>query len=768
MAGLSTSVSIQDQMTAPLMRIINSMNATISSFEQMQKASDASFDNSSFDSARAEIDQTTVAVEELNAAIVETASVQIDNPYSEITEEVNRANEGIINNRNSQEDFNNEMQKGGNNASNLTKKIMGTVAAYAGIQTLKNAINLSDELTQTASRLNLMNDGLQTTKDLQNMIFLSAQRSRGSFQATADAVGKLGLNAGEAFESTAEIVAFSEQLNKQFAIAGTETSAMKGAMTQMVQALGSGVLRGDELNSIFEAAPTIIQTIADYMEVPIGSIKEMASEGQLTADIVKNAMLSAAEETNAKFETIPRTFGDIGTSIKNTALMAFQPILEKINEIANSEAMTMFIDGVTDAMIIVSGIVMGIMDGVAMVGSFIADNWSIISPIIYGIIAALVVYGAYLAITKGMEIASAIASGAMAVGKGLVAAATVLATGATWAQTTAQMGLNGAMYACPIVWIVGLIIALVAAIYAGVAIFNKFAGTSVSATGIIAGTFAVLGTFIWNQIKSIANYFISIAEFFVNVWNNPMYSVKALFVNLGNTILNFAISASECFEGVATNLANVFISAVNIAIGGINKLIAAMNKIPGVNIGEIGEFSALESLGITEGLKGIQDAMNDWLGEAPEDYTVLKKFEMSDLNDAWDKGYEFGEGIDEKISNFDPASLFDNNIPGPDDYTMDWGDYGNSGYESVPESSAGTAANTADIKDTLDITSEDLKYLRDIAEMETVNRFTTAEIKVEMTNNNKVENNMDLDGIVDYLTTGVNEALKQAAEGVHA
>lgn len=259
--------------------------------------------------------------------------------------------------------------------------IKGVVAAYATIQTAKMVIDVSDTLTQTTARLNMMNDGLQTTEQLQQMIFASAERSRGSYQATADAVSKLGLNAGDAFNSTQEIVTFAEQLNKQFVIAGTEVSAMEGAMTQLVQALGAGALRGDELNSIFEAAPPIIQTIADYMDVPVGKIKEMAAEGLITADIVKNAMLDAADETNAKFESMPKTFGQIWTSMQNQALMAFQPILQRLNKIANSKAFNTFVNNAVSALTVLAGALTTVFDIVVKVGAFFADNWSIIAPI---------------------------------------------------------------------------------------------------------------------------------------------------------------------------------------------------------------------------------------------------------------------------------------------------------------------------------------------------------------------------------------------------
>ena len=233
-------------------------------------------------------------------------------PLNEAPSTVSNTERYIRDNTDEQGRFNHAIDEGTQGAGDLMDMIKGAVAAYASVQTIGKVMDLSDQLTSTTARLNLMNDGLQTTQDLQNMIYLSAERSRGAYQATADAVSKLGLMAGDAFSSSEEIIAFTEQLNKQFTIAGTETAGIEAAMLQLTQAMGSGVLRGEEYNSILEQAPNIIQAIADYMEVPKGQLKDMAAEGEITAEIVKNAMFAAADETNAKFEAMPKTFRRFG------------------------------------------------------------------------------------------------------------------------------------------------------------------------------------------------------------------------------------------------------------------------------------------------------------------------------------------------------------------------------------------------------------------------------------------------------------------------
>ena len=340
--------------------------------------------NAELEQLRGQLDQAVQEQQNLNAA-VENMDVEAANQaYLRLSQTVSNTERYIRDNVDEQGRFNREIEEGTNEANSLTQTIKGAVAAYATIQTLSAALNLSDQLTSTTARLNMMNDGLQSTQDLQNMIYLSAERARGSYQATADAVSKLGLMAGDAFGSSEEIIAFMEQVNKQFTIAGTEAAGIDAAMLQLTQAMGSGVLRGEEYNSILEQAPNIIQAIADYLEVPKGQLKDMAAEGQITADIVKAAMFAAADDTNAKFEQMPKTFSQIWTSFQNTALMAFQPVLQRMNEIANSEAFQGFVNNAIEALSMVAGIALEIFDLLVGVAEIVGENWSWLSPIIYG------------------------------------------------------------------------------------------------------------------------------------------------------------------------------------------------------------------------------------------------------------------------------------------------------------------------------------------------------------------------------------------------
>ena len=638
--------------------------------------------------------------------------------------------------------LNQEIEAGTDRANGLMGAIRGAVAAYATLHTLSNAMGLSDQLVSTTARLDMMNDGLQTTQELQDMIFHSAERARGSYQATADAVSKLGLMAGDAFSSSEETIAFMEQVNKQFRIAGTEAAGIDAAMLQLTQAMGSGVLRGEEYNSILEQAPNIIQAIADYLEVPKGELKDMAAEGMITADIVKAAMFATADETNAKFESMPMTFEQIWTSFENHALMAFQPVLERMNEIGNSEAFQGIVDNAITALSVVAGLALEVFDLLIAGAQLLADNWSWLSPIIYGVAGALAVYGAYLAITKGLELGSAAAKGVMAVWEGIHAAAIWATTGATWAEVTAQNGLNAAMYACPIVWVIVLIIALIALFYAAVAAVNKFAGTSVSATGTICGVFMVAAAFIGNLFVALINFVIDI------------------FAVLWNFIAAFANFFGNVFTDPIGSIARLFFDLVDCILGLLESLASAIDAIFGSNL--------------AGAVSGWRDSLGGWVDETfGQGEEIMAKMDASSLHlgrfeykGAWDAGYSFGKGIDESIAEFDPASLFDTNIPDAGSYA-DLSGYG-AGMEGIGSGVEDIAGNTGAMADSMEITGEELKYLRDIAEQEAVNRFTTAEVKIEQTNHNTIKNGMDLDGVMSGMTDMMNEAIDISTEGVHS
>ena len=705
--------------------------------------------NSQLEQLRSQLDRAIQEQNNLNTAMQNMDVSGANAAYLQLSQTVGNTERYIRDNTDEQGRFNQEIQEGVSGAEGLMGTIKRVVGAYVGIQSVGKILNMSDELTQTTSRLDLMNNSFNEingtaneTSELVNMVYAAAQDAHGSLDSMASVVARFGNNARDAFGNSEEVVAFADLVQKQMTIAGASTQEAANAELQLSQALGSGVLRGDELNSIFEQAPNLIQNIADYLDVPIGKIRDMAADGEITGDIVKAAIFSAADDINAKFDEMPMTWGQIWQSMQNTAVMAFQPVLQRLNGMANSNAFQGFVDEAIEAMATTANIVLNIFDLVGSVAGFVADNWSMISPIIYGIAAALAVYGTYLAIVKGMEIASAAASAIHAVAMSAKIGITAALTGSTMAATAAQMGYNGALYACPIVWIIVLVVALIAIFYAAVAAVNHFAGTTTSATGLICGAFAIALAFIGNLFIGTVNTIIGIgvtlwnliANFvnaFALIFNNPIAGIEALFLSLFNFIV-------EVIESAARMLDAVFGSSLADAVAGFqNKVQAKVDAVITENGG-------------SEILKTVE--MSDY------------QFNRFDYGDAWNSGYNFGEKIDDKISNFSLADIFGKvDIPNPDDYTSSFSDaIANSGAGGNLDS---IADDTSAIKDSVDITDEDLKYLRDIAEQEAINRFTTAEIKLDMTNNNNVSSDADLDGIVDGMTTKVLEALEIVREG---
>ena len=401
-ARISQTAQGMDILPDAAVQDMNTMQQRLSAIQQRIQQIENNPVNVGADNANAELEQLRM---QLNQAIQEQNSLNqamqnmdvsaTNDAYLRLSQTVGNTERYIRDNVDEQGRFNQEISAGTQQANELTNTIKRAVAAYVSIQSVGKALNISDELVQTTSRLNMMNDGVQTTAELVNMVYAAAQDARGSFSQMADVVARFGNNAKDAFSSSEEVVAFADLIQKQMTIAGASTQEAANAELQLSQALGSGVLRGDELNSIFEQAPNLIQNIADYLDVPIGKIREMAADGELSADVVKAAIFSAADDINSKFNEMPMTWGQIWQSMQNTALIAFQPVLQRLNDLANSEAFQTFIQGAIEAMATLANILLNVFEVAASVGAFIGDNWSIIAPIIYGVIAAL---GAYLAI----------------------------------------------------------------------------------------------------------------------------------------------------------------------------------------------------------------------------------------------------------------------------------------------------------------------------------------------------------------------------------
>nr|WP_312985993.1 tape measure protein [Clostridioides sp.] len=752
-------------MTPALRGITNSMNIVISSLERMQRVSGNTIELESLRSARTELNN---------------AEIQI----RQVEQEITRAN-------NSQNNFNNSVRSGSSAFDGILGKAKQLFGIYALMRGVGSIMNISDTMTNTNARLSMINDGLQTNNELNKMIFQSAERSRSSYAGTAKIVSRIGMNAKDAFGSTREMVVFAEQLNKKFMIAGASTEEMNSALLQLTQGLGSGVLRGEELNAVFESAPNVIQSIADYMDVPIGKIRAMASEGMLTADIVKNALLASAKETDAQFAKMPYTFAQLFTSVKNHAFMIFGEIHKKIQKTFTSDHIKVFAQDFVDAMYVIGDSVynvassfLSIFDSqgfqqfatgaltaftliVQAVGSVfiiinnlintIMSGFPMIAPIIMGIVTAFMLYkGAVMALAISKMIAG-VSTQWFNFQMVQTAIAHDLATGATWRQIIAQYGLNAALYACPITWIIMGVIMLIAIFYAAVAAVNKFAGTTYSATGIIVGVIfaaaaaianifiAILNTVI-GVVGSIWNAMASVAEFFGNVFNDPVGSIIRLFMNMGNVVLDIIKSIASAMDTlVGTNLA-----------GGISKFQNTLQKFADDKLGK-------QSFKI-------------------ERFDASKyKIPRFEYGKAFNAGNKIGQGLENKAKD-----MFDINKWGADARDkLGLGDIYNDKYglgnlndmlANNPSAGAGgngnkpqrdTAANTAKMAKSMVASEEDLKYLRDVAEQEAITKMTSVELKIEMTNHNSINSELDLDGIVDHLGTVVEERMAVAAEGLH-
>lgn len=745
-ARISQTAQGMDILPDAAVQDMNTMQQRLSAIQQRIQQIENNPVNVGADNANAELEQLRM---QLNQAIQEQNSLNqamqnmdvsaANDAYLRLSQTVGNTERYIRDNVDEQGRFNQEISAGTQQANELTNTIKRAVAAYVSIQTVGKALNISDELVQTTSRLNMMNDGVQTTAELVNMVYAAAQDARGSFSQMADVVARFGNNAKDAFSSSEEVVAFADLIQKQMTIAGASTQEAANAELQLSQALGSGVLRGDELNSIFEQAPNLIQNIADYLDVPIGKIREMAADGELSADVVKAAIFSAADDINSKFNEMPMTWGQIWQSMQNTALIAFQPVLQRLNDLANSEAFQIFIQGAIEAMATLANILLNVFEVAASVGAFIGDNWSIIAPIIYGVIAAL---GAYLAI---MGIVNAITAISAAI-DATKAAADALAAGQTFLWTVQQYGLNAALAACPITWIIVLIIALIAIIFAVCNAIAKMTGIANSGFGVITGGVNVVIQFFKNLGLTVAN----------------------IALGIGNAIAALASNMMTAFHNAICSVQSWFYNLLSTALSVIEGICSALNKLPFVEFDYSGISSAAddyaakasEAAGNKEDYQSISDAFN-------EGFTTFDAFQDGWASDAFNAGAAWGDGIADKVSNFSLSDVFgQTDIPNVGDYTSGFNDaIANSG---VGDSIGNIDDNTGKIKDSLDVTEEDLKYLRDIAEQEAINRFTTAEINVDMSGmQNTVNSGDDIDGFMTKLTDSVNEAVDNMTEGVH-
>ncbi|HBH3610670.1 TPA: tape measure protein [Clostridioides difficile] len=782
MATIQTSIKIFDGMTPAFRNMTTSINTTINSLERLQQR----------------------LHNPLNAGSIQASQQSLNNIESILT----RIEQKIGRNTNEQENFNNKIRQGSEAGSLLVSKLKSIAGIYIGIKGIESITKAADTIASTKARLNLMNDGLQTTEQLNKMIYLSAQSARASYADTAAQVAKLGILAGDAFGSSAEVIKFTELMNKAFVIGGTSANEASAAMYQLTQAMGAGKLQGDEFRSIMENAPLLAAKIADAMGKTKDQLKELSSSGAITADVIRNALFKASNEIEKKFASMPITFSQALTMMKNDAYMIFSETLGKISgalqsvrfseivvsmrnvmiaissniydtlniikNILNSDFFSDFVQGITlGAVLIIQGLG-GITNAALSVVNVFAQNWNIIEPIVYGVAAAI---GIYTIAAIALAVANKVASLSAAWFNFQMTQTVImheLATGATWMQVAAQYGLNAALYACPLTWIVLGFIAVIAVVFVAVAAINKFAGTSLTVLGVIVGAvFAAVAT-IQNIMIGLLNGCIAVNEGITNGWNQCVYLMKQAIAKGVIFIIEKMASLNNSVNNAGNALGKAFIDGANIAIRGVNKLIDLINKIPGINIGKVGEATFTPVKADNSYIKQQIDSLNKWVGDAPEKIK-LDRMGYKDIGAEFQKGNALGtkwqNAITDKFKDtFDINKMLEDAKKklGLDDLwnkqnpLNNLGGFGGDLGKNVKD----TAGNTAKMAKTMDKSQEDLKYLRDIAEQETINRFTGVNIKIDMNNTNNINSEADVDGIVNVLTEKLNDAMVVSAEGI--
>jgi tape measure domain-containing protein len=779
---ISTSLKMFDMMTAPLVSVMNNIIKTVTVMDELANSANTEIhlDNSlnsvaeSANSSVNEINKATSAIDNMTNSA--NKSIKIDNTLDKMAQSANNAAMELnkttksfdsmanaMNNKvkpgtslkdiaqsankaaaemdklaqqqnkvnNSQQKMNNSMHQGHNHATSLMDSIKGVAAGMlaanivmSGVQSIGNGIEATDNYTNQNARLALINDGLQTQAELQQKIYQAAQRSRTAYGDTVASVAKLGLLAKDAFSSNDDAIAFAELMSKSFKISGASASEASNGMYQLTQAMASGKLQGDEFRSIMENAPMLAQAIANYTHKSMGDLREMSSEGKITSSVIRNSLLAAADDINSKFKSMPKTFASVWTSIKNGATVEFSGLMQNINGFLNSADGSALITGITNSISVMGAVLWGVLNVIMQVSSFMTSNWSWLSPIIWGLVAAFIAYNTVSFITNTIM-------GIQAIIKGTLAAATMLQSGATFAATVAQEGLNAALLACPITWIIIAVIALIAIFYAVVAAINHFAGTSISATGIIAGVFMESLAFIGNLfigafnliidlIGLLWNNFAAFGEFFANVFNDPIGSVVRLFSSMADVIF-----------GILQSIA----SAVDTLFG--SKL---ANSISGWR-------------------SGLKTMTTNLVGEAkiqiPKMDSNALHLDRFNYGDAYNSGYKWGQNVEDK---FDLSKVLNKGAFNPNDL-------GN--FDSLNFGGATANDHLKSIDDKIDVSNEHLEILRDLAEQESIQNFVSLSPSVQVTTGD-IKEEADINKIISKIETYMENQLVSSAEGVYS
>ena len=638
----------------------------------------------------------------------------------------------------SSQQLNSNLEQTSGIAGGLKGKLMGLGAGMLAGFSVKKIVEASDKNAQITARLNLISDDPETLK---KQIYASAQDARIAYTEAADGVAKLGLLAKDAFRNTDEVVMFSNLVGKSLKIAGADIQQADAAMLQLTQAMASGRLQGDEFVSVLENAPMIAQAIAKHMGVTMGQLKEMSSKGAITSNIIKAAVFSAADDINGKFAQMPMTWSDIWTQMSNYALFVSDGILKKVNQIANSQAFQKFLSGAQTGFGVLLKVADKTFNAVAGFAKIIIDNWSLISPVIYGVVTALTAYAAIQGVLTLLAWGHAAAEAIRSAGMIASQVATVMLTFATSGYAAAQATANTMAWSFPGTWLVAIIIGVIAAVVALIVAIVKWGTGTATVAGTVVGIFYWVGAAFYNVVAWIVNTAVGMANSFRGTINSMAQGAADVASSIANVFIDgfnlIARKAAEILNGIFDK-ARAFAGAIDGLMG--TNLSSAVNvKFTARQVGRVHLKAA--QLGMING--GNSQIM-----------------QPKDLGGAYNKGVGKGNewaaklgGVLDDISGITKGL----EIPGVGDAT--------GGGKGADPNNKKTADNTGKMAKQLEITEDDLKYLRDIAEQEYINKFTTAEIKIDMTNNATINTPEDANDFWKILIDGANEALETMAEG---
>lgn len=735
--AVSTTIALNDRMSGPLNKMMKSIEQTIRVMERMD-ASANNIDTAGLARARRSIENATADLARLQSAAGSAGRNGVgplNRMFGNLQGPVNAASNAV---------------------RNFFASFAGAAAAYLSLQGIQQGfskfVRTADEYVSAVARVSLINDGLQTQAELQDKIFRAAQRSGSAYVDMASSVAKLNLLAGDAFGSNDEAIRFSELMGKAFTVSGASTGERQAGMHQLTQAMASGRLQGDEFRSITENAPLLAHAIADAVGVSMGELRKLSSEGVISADIIKSALFGAADDIESKFKDMPITFATAMTKFKNNALLAFQPLIERFSAFVNSDAFTTISGHVLAFInILVAGmmVVFDVIEVVYSALSALAEYWPVMAA---GLSVLLVIY--FPLIMQYLNI--------MLI-RLYMMIQPILAQAAAW------------MIAY---WPITLIVAIVIVL---IAVLMHFGVTTEQILGFVGGLFFALGATIWNIIAIIWNQIAMFAEFLINVFIDPTYAVQKLFYDLATLIMDVMAASATSFDAAADALANAFVAAANIAIGAINGVAGALNLIPGINIGKIGSVSAAAGSNFANNLKtarGLLKAPTRAAGTVS-----IPRMDMKNIPGAFDSGYKFGSNL--KLPDFGMPDLgadmpLNAGSPGSiptdllDALGKDPGGAGGKGAK-LPKGSKGKGAGNptggkldsiGKIEDDISISDEDLKMLKELADIKSIQNFRTLQpsfVFGDMT----IREEADINKIIKAIDESLNNSMNESTEGAY-